>query len=559
MENQKEIEPSSKELSPYAGRWVAIIGRKVISQGGTPRQALNAAKNSRIKETPKIIYVPTKKPLQYFPPIDSIVSVLPSNIPMFLVGGAVRDAILHKDLHDLDFIVLDDGLKVGRQVADRLKAAYYPLDKERKSGRVVHQRSDGSYLVIDFTVRQGSNLESDLSARDFTVNAIAVDVKRNHELFDPLSGTADLDAQLLRSCSPDSFISDPIRIIRGIRFAAEFNFRFHPQTRSLMQEATPLIPQTAPERLRDEFFKILDVPQVSKSIQALDSLDALHYLLPELSNLKGVNQSPPHHENAWNHSLSTVDCFSEILKLFTKGDAKILIDDELRDSFIRYLSSFKQKIGIHLETPISRERSLKSLINLAALYHDIGKIDTFEINKAGLLHFHGHEKVGAQIINRRAKKLRLSNAENGRLVTIIRNHMRPLLLAQSGRELSRRAIYRFYKDTRSAGVDVCLLSLADTLATYNLSPPLIVWEELLDIVRHLLTAWFNQRSSTVSPSPLISGNDLIEQFGLKPGPIVGDLLEVVREAQAEGKVKTKEEAMALAHRLLGSASISDFI
>jgi len=554
MENQKEIEPSFRELTPYAGRWVAIIGRKVISQGGTPRQALNAAKNSRIKETPNIIYVPTKKPLQYFPPIDSIVSILPSNIPIFLVGGAVRDAILHKDLHDLDFIVPDDGLKVGRQVADRLNAAYYPLDQERKSGRVIHQRSDGSNLVIDFTVQQGSNLESDLSARDFTINAIAVDVNKPHELLDPLSGTSDLRAELLRSCSPDSFITDPIRIIRGIRFAAQLNFRFHPQTRSLMQEATPLIPQTTPERLRDEFFKILDAPQVSNSIQALDSLDALHYLLPELSRLKMVNQSPPHHENAWNHSLRTVDCLSEILKLFAKEDTKILIDDELRDSFNRYLSSFKQKIGIHLKTPISHERSLKSLIVLATLYHDIGKIDTIEVDEAGLLHFHGHEKVGTQIINRQAKELRLSNSENARLMTIIRNHMRPLLLAQSGRKLSRRAIYRFYKDTRSAGVDVCLLSLADSLATYDLSPPIKVWEDLLDVVRHLLTAWFNQRSSSVSPTQLLSGNDLIQQLGLESGPIVGELLELIREAQAEGKVKTIEEAMAYAHRLLGSAS-----
>lgn len=557
MENQKEIEPSCKELSPYAGRWVAIIGRKVISQGGTPRQALNAAKNSRIKESPKIIYIPTKKPIQYYPPIDSIVSVLPSNIPIYLVGGAVSDAILHKDLHDLDFIVPDDGLKIGRKVADRLNAAYYPLDKERKSGRVVHRRSDGSNLVIDFTVRQGSNLESDLGVRDFTINAIAVDVNKPHKLLDPLCGAADLHAELLRACSPDSFISDPIRIIRGIRFAAELNFRFHPQTRSLMQEAIPLIPQTSSERLRDEFFKILDGPQVSISIQDLDSLDALHYLLPELSSLRGVNQSPPHHENAWNHSLRTVNCLSEILILFTEENARMEIDDELSDSLIRYLSSFKHKIRIHLETPISHERSLKSLINLAALYHDIGKIDTIDIDEVGMLHFYGHEKVGAQIINRRAKELRLSNAENGRLVTIIRNHMRPLLLAQNGRKLSRRAIYRFYKDTRSAGVDVCLLSLADTLATYNLSPPMIGWEKLLDVVRHLLTAWFDQRSSTVSPSPLISGKDLIEQFGLKPGPIIGELLDIVREAQAEGKVNTKEEAIEVAHRLLGSTSISD--
>jgi hypothetical protein len=115
-------------------------------------------------------------------------------------------------------------------------------------------------------------------------------------------------------------------------------------------------------------------------------------------------------------------------------------------------------------------------------------------------------------------------------------------------------MYRFYKDAKSAGVDVCILTLADTLATYNLSPPKKGWEDLLEIVRNLLSAWFDQYSSTVSPNPLIDGNDLIEQFGLDPGPEVGDLLEMLREAQAEGKVKTKEEAIELADRLLGISS-----
>ena len=205
MDSRKEIDPTNKALSPYAGRWVAIIGQKVISQGGTPRQAINAAKNSRIKETPNIIYIPTKKPLRYFPPINSILSILPSSLPIYLVGGAVRDAIMYNEIHDLDFIVPDDGLIIGRQVADRLNAAYYPLDKKRKSGRVVYQRSNGSNLVIDFTVRQGLNLENDLSGRDFTINAIAVDVKKIHQLLDPLGGAADLNAKLLRSCSPNSF------------------------------------------------------------------------------------------------------------------------------------------------------------------------------------------------------------------------------------------------------------------------------------------------------------------------------------------------------------------
>ena len=550
MENSGEKMDMGDDLSPYAGRWLAIIGGKIISQAGTPHQALNAAKNSRGKETPTIIYIPTNKPLRYIPNVESIFPSLPDDIPLFLVGGAVRDAILNNETRDLDFIVPEDGLEIGRKVAEHIDAAFYPLDKARKTGRVIKRNNDGSKLVLDFTVMQGPDLISDLQARDFTINAIAVNVKNPYELLDPLSGYADLQSKKLRACTPNAFNADPIRIIRGIRLAAALNFQFDAQTRILMQKSTTLIPQSSPERQRDEFFRILDGPNIAKSTLALDILGALQYLLPELLELKDIDQSRPHFESAWHHSLRTADCLSEIINFITYGSEIKLDDNYIYEHLISSLNNFIEPLNEHITIPLNSDRSLISLLVFAALNHDIGKSESVEVHNDSETHFYGHAKVGAELILHRAKKLRLSNTETTRLTTIVRHHMRPLLLTQTGKKPSRRAIYRFFRDTGAAGVDICLLSLADTLATYNFSPPNQVWDNLVGVVQNLLLAWFHQHSSNISPAPLITGHDLIDIFGLHSSPKIGELLEAIREAQVEGHIQTKEEAVALVNRHL---------
>jgi putative nucleotidyltransferase with HDIG domain len=289
---------------------------------------------------------------------------------------------------------------------------------------------------------------------------------------------------------------------------------------------------------------------VSKSILALNFFEALQYLLPELLNLKGVFQSPPHHEDAWHHSLQTADCLTEILNSLTYGNELNQIRNDLHETLTRHLEGFVEKLREHIASSLNSERSLISLLTFAALYHDIGKSKSIEVDEEGEIHFYGHDKAGVDIIKHRAKELRLSNKEIARITKIVRHHMRPMLLAQSGQKPSRRAIYRFFKDTGPAGIDICLLAIADTLATFDLSPPTQVWENLLDVVQNLLIAWFNQRSQSVSPTPLITGNEIIERFGLHPGPIIGELLEVIEEAQIEGTVQTKEEAIVIADRHL---------
>jgi hypothetical protein len=130
--------------------------------------------------------------------------------------------------------------------------------------------------------------------------------------------------------------------------------------------------------------------------------------------------------------------------------------------------------------------------------------------------------------------------------------MRPLLLTQTGKPPTRRAIYRFFRDAGPAGVDVCILSLADMLGTYGPALPVETWADLLEVVRVLLQAWWEQPEESVSPPPLLNGHELVDELKIEPGKIVGEILEAIREAQASGTVQTRLEALDLARSMVGN-------
>jgi len=214
------------------------------------------------------------------------------------------------------------------------------------------------------------------------------------------------------------------------------------------------------------------------------------------------------------------------------------------------LGRFRQQFHDHLEARLNPDRSTQALIYLAALYHDISKPEALQKNQHGHIHFYDHDRMGAEAIHRRGKALRLSNPEVERITNIVRFHMRPLLLAQSDDLPSRRAIYRFFRGAGESGIDVCLLALADTMATYGPGLPDKTWMHMVDVVRSLLEAWWEQPEKIISPPVLLTGDDLIEQFNLKSGPRVGKLLEMVREAQAAGELEDRTQALAFARAKL---------
>lgn len=483
--------------------------------------------------------------------LERVNAAIPSDVRTYLVGGAVRDALLNRRTHDFDFVVPTDAIKISRRVANSLDGAFFPLDQERDTGRVICiTPEDGVRVVLDFAAFRGLDLESDLQDRDFTINAMAIPLEDTSQLIDPLGGAKDVYNKTLRACSPRVFLNDPVRIIRCIRQAVEFGFSITPQTKTLLREALPELPSVSPERLRDEMFRIFEGANPVRALRTLDLMGVLPQVLPELTTLKGIAQPPPHSSDVWGHTLKAAEKLANILDVLAlEHDPESAANWAMGMVSLR-LGRYREQLDKHLSKAINPDRSLRSLLLFEALYHDSGKHRTYHLEGDGRIRFFEHELVGAEIAGRRARMLRLSNSEITRVGVVIRNHMRPLLLAQSDAPPTRRAIYRFFRDCGEAGVDVCLLALADTLATYGPALPSDIWTKQLDVVRALLEAWWEEPTQVISPPPFLGGNDLIQIFGMTPGPRIGQLLEAIRECQAAGELNNRQEALDFARQWL---------
>jgi putative nucleotidyltransferase with HDIG domain len=311
-----------------------------------------------------------------------------------------------------------------------------------------------------------------------------------------------------------------------------------------MHRDVNLIVKVSAERIRDELFRILAGPKPGASLRALNILGVFPFILPELETLKKVQQSPPHHNDVWRHSLEVVDRLDEVLDALDPSYDPDKAANLFLGVLVLRLGRYRHQIA-HLEQPVSLERPLRALLFFAALYHDVGKPVTQQVDEQGKIRFFGHDQIGAALAAERGRELRLNNQEIDRLKTIIRRHMWPTLMAQEPTGPGRRAVYRFFRATGPAGIDICLLSLADTLATYGpeLSPD--TWARHLDVVRILFEAWWEYPEQQVNPPAIVNGNDLMERFGLPPGPLIGELLELIREAQASAEISTAEEAYKL--------------
>ncbi|MBI5296359.1 MAG: HD domain-containing protein [Chloroflexi bacterium] len=532
-----------KKQSAYAGRWVARLHGHIIAQGGTPELARRAALSARHKESPEIIYMPFEFSLP--PLVNQVRAVLPDQ-EIYLVGGAVRDMLLGRASHDLDFAVPAKAIPLARRVADALDVAYVTLDEEHDTGRIIHTSEDGTRTYLDFASFRGRTLEEDLRDRDFTINALALDLQQA-AILDPLEGAADLRAKRIRACSPTALSADPIRILRAVRQAAAFGFQIEKETREWMRQAVGQLGQVSPERQRDELFKMLDGPKPDASIRALEMLGVLPQLLPELSALKGVVQSPPHVYDVWTHTLAVLQHLDGLLAALDVNYNPDSTNDLYTGLLTLRIGRYREQITKHIDTPLTTDRSARALLLFAALYHDVRKPQTRSVEEGGRIRFFDHEVQGAEVAAERAQALRLSTDELHRLRIVIRNHMRfhfhTSRMDGEGQSPSRRAIYRFFRESGAAGTELILLGLADLRATHGPSLKQETWSAALDVARVLLENYWEKPQETIAPPRLLDGHDLMRALELKPGPAVGEALEAIREAQATGKVSTREEAL----------------
>ena len=474
-------------------------------------------------------------------------------VESYLVGGFVRDVLLGRDTADIDIAVAPDALEIAPRVATALGGSYVLLDEVNRVGRVVLANkaapSARDRWQLDFSTFTGS-IEHDLARRDFTIDAMAVDLSRlvkdytDVQLIDPFNGWNDLHRGVIRAVSEAAFESDAVRLLRAVRLAAELGFGIDNETESLIRRYYHLLTSVAGERVREELLRLLATSRAGQFLTYLNELGLVTAMIPELNQAKGVKQPKEHFWEVFDHSLKTVAAVDFMLH---QGTWEYASDEVSR---LRRVAPRSTVLSQHFDLEVSSGSTRRLLLKLAALLHDIAKPQTKAIDAQGRMRFLGHALEGAALAANILERLRFSGKEVKLVEIMIRYHLRPLQMSQN--ELpTRRAIYRYFRDSGEAGIDILFLSLADHLATRGPHLNLAQWQEHAQMVEYVLAQRF-QEETLVVPPKLIDGHDLINIFGLSPGPKIGELLEAVREAQVAGELTTKEEALAYINCLLTS-------
>ncbi len=266
--------------------------------------------------------------------IETVRQNLPAGTPCWLVGGAIRDMLLERPLHDMDFVLPGGARQVAQGVSHALDGVSFSLDNERDTHRVIRKLVDGSDFYLDFIQQNGDSIQADLAARDFTINALAVELSALDKLVDPLGGLADLRGKRLKACSPGAMLADPVRCLRGIRQASTLGFTLEKDTIGWIRTALPHLNNSSPERIRDEVFRIFEDAHPERVLRVLDTLGGMDVLFPELLPLKETPQTAPHQLNAWDHSLAAVSSLEEVMTILTSlpdgaGQGKLVDGDDL--------------------------------------------------------------------------------------------------------------------------------------------------------------------------------------------------------------------------------------
>ncbi len=447
---------------------------------------------------------------------------------VWIVGGAIRDALLGQPVADADLAV-ERGTEedAARAIARVAGGTAFPLSEEFATWRAVAP-TDGWH--VDVSALRADSIEGDLRARDFTINAIGLPLAGG-EPIDPTGGFSDAEARTLRAASEASFEDDPLRLLRACRLAAGLDLSPEEKTSELARRHAAHAADPAGERQFAELRGIVSGPRPLAGVGLMEDLGVLPVVLPELEALRGVAQNPNHHLDVLGHTIAVLEEWLGV-EADLPGFAGDLAPDVQR----------------FLDEPLADELTRRDALRFGALFHDLGKPET-RSEGSGYVTFIGHDEVGGRIIATICRRLRTSRGLSGHLQGLALHHLRLGFLIHQ-RPLSRRAIYDYLVATEPVAADVTLLTVADRLAARGEGPlasPEMV-EAHLDLAREMVgeaLVWHREGS----PRPPLTGDELADELGLSPGPEMGRLLEELRAEAFAGEITSRSQALERARQL----------
>lgn len=461
-----------------------------------------------------------------------------AGVPCWLVGGAIRDALLGRHPKDADciYVAPPGASPLPEIIAAELDAPCIRYTRELTVERVIVGHQPYDFVRLESV----GALHTELRRRDFTWNALALPLhlpldtpeKCADALMDVSGGLGDLAAGEVRWTSPEVIADDPLRILRAYRLALSLCFALPEVTRTAILRHRELLTQPSGERVRDELMLILGQPGGAATLAALCLDGVLGVRFPAIDGMRDISQNGYHHLPVLEH---TLECVHQL--------------EMLCQAWPDPLADFADRLNERVASAFVPGRTRLALMKLALLFHDLGKPGTWKLREDGAITFIGHDQLSGELMRPYLVDLHLSQEEIGYIDALVRGHLRPGFLDLEA-PTARRMVHRYFAALGDYGVDLALISIADRLAAQG---PLLKPHHLArhwKIVRHLCHVWWEEQSTVVSPPPLLGGDDLLEALGLTPGPRIGQLLRQIREAQAVGEIGTREDALQLASRLL---------
>jgi poly(A) polymerase len=458
---------------------------------------------------------------------------LSRDFDVYVVGGFSRDLLLKRSLNDIDLAVSRNALKYSKKIADAFKSKLITLNDTSKTYRILLK--DDIVANIDISLFNGKTIEHDLQNRDFTINATAFNLKnfedfKKHIIFSDKNTLRDLKSKTVNTVSVESFKTDPLRMLRAFRFAAELNFKISKKTFEQIAKSAKLIRQSAPERIKNEFFRVLSVKNSAALIKDMDSCGLLSKIFAEIKKMKRSRRKYYYHPGGlFQHSFETMESSEKIL-------------NNLKKYFPENYADMQKHFNDN--TAFSERVTRESLLKFAAFFHDSAKPETAKF-KNGKMRFLGHEELGAEKVKKIMFSLKSGKNDIETAVFLVSNHMRPSTLTRNN-IVTKKAALKFFRDIGDKTPDLLILSMSDWHSYKKLkifSPKELKNQE--KSARELLRCYYELKNAEPLPK-IIDGNIIMKRFDLKPGPWIGELLNFLAEAQLDGKIFNTDEALKIA-------------
>lgn len=439
---------------------------------------------------------------------------------IYLVGGVVRDIILGRENHDKDIIVMDEEAKsFAQRFAKKHDGTCVTLDEVNNIYRVC---MPDKINYVDITNPINSSLIDDIKRRDLTINAVAINLNSG-EYLDLVGGVEDIKNGVIRAISEENFVDDPLRILRAYRFASTLGFEIEKRTEEIIRKHVNLVLNPAVERRNVEIIKLFGGKYADKTLLEMDEAGLIDELFSTMVDVKKVPPNTHHHLDLFHHSVETVKQIQTI-----------------------YENSSKE-VKEHLESVDFGGDSRLAHLKLAGFLHDIGKFSTWTIE--GDRHrFIRHDEVGADLAKKLLKQNKLSKKQIEYICFIIRHHIYPSSVV-SAPEVNDKIYMRYIRKTEDNAIDLITIAKADRLSAQGEAITKEMTETNINELNKL-QEFYIKIKPTLKPIPkLLEGGEIMEILDIKPSKELGEVIKKLHQAQLDGIVNTKDDAIQFITKL----------